>query len=234
LSSAQQLAAKSGSTPASRSGSPAAQPPAETVRVIAQLAATAGNPSSASTPLTPNAVALLQYLRQVGAGANMTTAAHILATGVIPPGAIPPKSTASGNTTPRPAPAKPVAPPQPSVAPAITNTPANVPKPGPPAVTSPVPAAASPSSNPATPHALLAALNGVSRPSPPTISPVATASPTVSQTNGTAPITTTTGGTTPPPPGPSVLGKRPLEDNPSSPGNDTKRQKVQDDSGDHP
>jgi hypothetical protein len=88
LSSAQQLAAKSGSTPASRSGSPAAQPPAETVRVIAQLAATAGNPSSASTPLTPNAVALLQYLRQVGAGANMTTAAHILATGVIPPGVI--------------------------------------------------------------------------------------------------------------------------------------------------
>ena len=214
LSSAQQLAAKSGSTPASRAGSPAAQPPAETVRVIAQLAATAGDPKSASTPLTPNAVALLQYLRQVGAGANMTTAAHILATGVIPAGAIPAKAGTPKATTPRPAAAKPVAPP-------LAHKPASTPGPsGTPPIATP-----GPSTTTLTPQALLAALNGVSRPSPPIVSPrPAPPNPvTPSTPKASALPTAPTQGQTPPP---SVLGKRPLDSKPASPINDPKRQKV--------
>jgi hypothetical protein len=205
LSSAQQLAAKSGSSSATKSGSPAAQPPAETVRVIAQLAATAGNPSSASTPLSPNAVALLQYLRQVGAGANMTTAAHILATGVIPAGAI-----SSKGSSPAPAAARPAGQPATSKVSTAVTHPASKPL-STPSVTAQKPASPIPSTNPSpatlTPHALLAALNGVSRSDAPSV-----LSPGILD-NGA--------------PAPSLLGKRSLESKPPSPApNDPKRQKV--------
>lgn len=67
--------------------------------MISQLAAAAGKKGgAANSALSPNASALLQYLRQVGAAANMSVAAQILATGVIPPGAIPPKAAGSPKT----------------------------------------------------------------------------------------------------------------------------------------
>lgn len=245
VSSAQQLAAKSGSS-AANPGSPAArsaptQPPAEMVKVIAQLAATAGNPNGSSTPLSPNAVALLQYLRQVGAGANMTTAAHILATGVIPPGAIPPKAagraatpgaTNKGGASASPRPGAPVRTgSSPGLAAAVSQTSAASAK-----GVSPKPAGLAPSpnnnhTNSNNSSALLAALNSVPGQSSPKPSPLPNATPTTTSTSLLKPTTMT--GQTIPGAGSTassseVLGKRPLDATESDPSstNDPKRQKV--------
>jgi hypothetical protein len=65
--------------------------PAETLRILAQLAAATGasaNSAPGGPSIAPGATALLQYLQRVGQNADMSVATKILATGVIPPSAL--------------------------------------------------------------------------------------------------------------------------------------------------
>ncbi len=81
--------------------------PAETLRILAQLAAATGASASNSTggpSIAPGATALLQYLQRVGTNADMSVATKILATGIIPPNALPAGAGAGPASAPPPRP----------------------------------------------------------------------------------------------------------------------------------
>ncbi|KAJ9125460.1 hypothetical protein QFC22_000421 [Naganishia vaughanmartiniae] len=95
-----------GMRPAPRPVNGASRPPQptpaldpETLRKITQLAESAIKTNSAQSA---NAKVLLQYLKQVGSQVNIAIATQILSTGVIPPNAIPGRSTlpAANSTAP--------------------------------------------------------------------------------------------------------------------------------------
>lgn len=82
-----------GNVTGARPPTPALDP--ETLRKITQLAESAIKTNSAQSA---NAKVLLQYLKQVGSHVNIAIATQILSTGVIPPNAIPARSTQIAGT----------------------------------------------------------------------------------------------------------------------------------------